>query len=154
MSGDVAYELRPATKDDGSFLYELKRAALRDSVVATYGEWNEVWQRERFFENFVPSTCEIVVVEGDDVGMLAVDRDADPIYVGGIYLLPGAQRRGIGHALMSDLMAFAADEGKGVHLQVLRGNPDAKRFYERLDFVAGEVSDTHTQMYWPSGRRV
>ncbi len=150
--GPTKYELRPAVQADGQFFYRVKRQVLREAVVSTFGAWDEERQREKFFANFVPSTCHVLMVEGRDAGMLAVDREADPIYVGGIYLLAEFQRQGLGAAIMREVMGEAAARGRDVHLQVLLGNPLAKRFYERLGFQATERSDSHTQMRWRRGR--
>jgi ribosomal protein S18 acetylase RimI-like enzyme len=147
-----AYDLRAAVAGDAEFLYATKSLALRDAVIATFGGWDETWQHEKFFANFVPSTCHVVLVGGREAGMLAVDRDADPVYVGGIYLMPEFQRRGLGTAIMRDIMREATRSRRDVHLQVLVGNPDAKRFYERLGFETTERTSSHFQMRWQVGR--
>jgi hypothetical protein len=41
------YQLRPATAADYDFLYQLKVAALKEYVAATWG-WDEAYQRQHF----------------------------------------------------------------------------------------------------------
>jgi len=68
----VAY--RQATQEDADFLYRLHRAALRNYVVQTWGEWDEGWQKTQFLERFCAEHSLIVIVEGQDVGVLRLER--------------------------------------------------------------------------------
>ena len=62
-----------------------------------------------------------------------------------IEILPEYQNRGVGSAVIRDVLAQAQAEGLPVGLQVLKVNP-ARRLYERLGFnVVGETA-THYLM--------
>jgi ribosomal protein S18 acetylase RimI-like enzyme len=72
----------------------------------------------------------VVVVDGADAGVLCVDRSGPETAVVDVALLPWAQGRGAGTAVLSALAA----EGRPLSLAVVRGNP-ALRLYERLGFT-------------------
>ncbi len=139
------YRLRAATEADRDWLYELNRAAMRDYVVATWGEWNETFQRERFASSFAPERFQVIVVDGLDVGLLQVTRDAERIRLAEIELLPEHQSRGIGSEVIRDLIEEARAAALPLELQVLKVNP-ARALYERLGFAVYDETDTHHLM--------
>lgn len=63
--------------------------------------------------------------------------------------MPAYQRRGIGAAILRDVIAEARAGGHAVALRVLKVNP-ARRLYERLGFAVVGESDTHYLMRTPS----
>ncbi len=140
------YRLRDATADDFELLFGLKRAGYRDHVVATYGAWDEAWQRERFTTKFDPKSVQVIVVDGRDVGALCVDEAADPVYLASIELAVEARGQGVGTAVIGDVIAQARARERGVQLQVFRVSPDAQRLYERLGFTIADTNDTHITM--------
>ena len=142
------YSLRTATANDFEFLYELKRGAYRDHVIATYGAWDDHWQRDRLASRFDPAAVQIVVVGGRAVGELVVEWDEDPVFLAAIELLPDMRCRGIGTAILRDVLDRAGGMGKGVRLQVFKVNDRATRLYERLGFGTTGSSETHTMMVW------
>ncbi len=138
------YTLRPATDRDVAFLYALHRATMRDYVARTWG-WDEAFQRAHFAAHFDPARIEIVVVEGADAGMLAVERRAGELHLANVRIAPEYQGRGLGTAILAAVRAEAARAGLPVTLQVLKVNP-ARRLYERCGFrVSGETA-THYLM--------
>lgn len=139
------YALRDATDADRDWLYALNRAAMREYVEATWGSWDEVFQRERFAELFSPDRFQIIVVEGEEIGVLEARREPDRIHLGEIQLLPKFQSRGIGSAVVGDLLAEAVATDIPVELQVLKVNR-ARALYERLGFVVFGETDTHHLM--------
>lgn len=133
-------QLRPASEEDFDFLYHLHRTTLKEYVDATWG-WDPAFHRRRFTANFEPKKWQIVVVDGRDVGGLALDTRDDELVLNGIYILPEYQNRGLGTTLLRDLLAHA----RPVTLQVLKVNP-AKRLYERLGFAIVGETETHYLM--------
>jgi len=127
----AAYTLRPATPADFDFLFALHRAAMRAYIEPIWG-WHEDWQLEYFREKYDSRQRQIIQVEGQDVGVLVVERRADELYLGLIELLPAFQGRGIGAAIIRGLIAQARAEGRPLELHVLRTNAPARRLYERL----------------------
>jgi ribosomal protein S18 acetylase RimI-like enzyme len=87
----------------------------------------------------------VVVVAGNAVGLLRLDRRKDELFLASVELAPEAQRRGLGAEIVRSVLEEAAQRGVPVRLQVLRHNP-ARRLYERLGFhVVGETA-THIEM--------
>jgi ribosomal protein S18 acetylase RimI-like enzyme len=140
------YTLRPAVDDDYAFLYELKVACLKEYVVATYG-WDETYQQQRFSDVFDAASTRIIVVEDKDVGQLTVEEVGDELFLAGIYVSPDWQNRGIGSAVIADVLNAAKTRGLRVQLQVLQVNP-ARHLYERLGFSIVAETKTHCKMRW------
>ena len=140
-SAPPRYDLRPATAGDFAFLQALHIATLKEYVAQTWS-WDDVAQAARFRAGFNPETSRIVLIDGRAVGVLAVERRPDDIFITNIALLPEQQGCGLGAAIIGDVLAEAAQAGVATVLQVLRVNP-ARHLYERLGFaVMGETS-TH-----------
>ena len=53
----------------------------------------------------------------------------------GVYVQPDARGRGIARALMTDIIAFARQEVRQVHLSVVTENAPAIALYEHLGFI-------------------
>jgi GNAT superfamily N-acetyltransferase len=139
--------LRECREEDRVFVWEVRRQALREYVAAIWG-WDEGAQRERFEQRFSPSGHQIIVVDGMDAGLLQLVDEGSNLVVGKIELLPEFQRKGVGTVLMKRILGDAQVRRVPVHLQVLRTNMPARRFYERLGFSVSGETDTHFQMEW------
>ena len=98
------YSLRSVTRDDFEFLYALKVATFKKYVAATWGTWDELWQRRRFAEQFSCANQQIIMVEERDVGVLVVDWSTDPVFLGNIALQPAYQRQGLGSKIVGDVL--------------------------------------------------
>ena len=145
MDRKTGYALRPATVADEVFLYKLHRATMGAYVAQTWGEWDEGVQAAMFARNFNPVGRQIVVVTGHDVGAISVQRTADELFIGNIEILPAYQGRGLGTAIIGDLLARAARDSVPASLQVLKVNP-AQRLYRRLGFAPIGETPTHIHM--------
>lgn len=138
----LAFQLRPAKTTDFDFLYNLKVACLKEYVTATWG-WDEEFQRAHFARHFDLNHNQIITVNNHDVGQLQVEYRPDEVFLAGLYILPGYQRRGLGTAVIRELLREA--DQRPVQLQVLKVNP-ARHLYERLGFHVTGETDTHYQM--------
>jgi ribosomal protein S18 acetylase RimI-like enzyme len=138
------YQLRQATKADADFLYRLHVAAMRDLVTRVWG-WDDAWQERYFAARFDPTYSRIVVVVGEDVGVIAVEESAADVFLANIEILPEYQGRGLGAALVNGVIREAEARDLPVRLQVLKINP-ARRLYERLGFVATGETEAHFLM--------
>jgi ribosomal protein S18 acetylase RimI-like enzyme len=146
------YALRPATAHDAAFIYAVRVAGLRSYVEQVWG-WDDATQSARFRATFDPDRYQVIVVEGQDVGALSVEQRPNEVFLGDIEILPEWRGRGLGTAILNELVTKAHQSGLPVTLQVLRGNP-AQRLYDRIGFrVVGETI-THIQMHAevPQGR--
>lgn len=92
-----------------------------------------------------PSRQRIVVVDGRDVGVLAVERRPDGFFIDNLQVLPAAQGRGLGGAIVRDVMDEAFGPGLPVSLRVTRVTR-ARRLYERLGFRETGRTETHLLM--------
>ena len=119
---------------------------MREYVEPVYG-WDADVQRMYHAQWF--KLDRLLIIEDDDgraVGVLDVSDEGDHLYLGRIEILPEAQRRGLGTAVVADLLR----RGRMVRLQIFPNNVRARRFYERLGFTverqqerAGRLSMHH-----------
>lgn len=135
------YALRPATVEDFSFLYDLHVGCLKGYVAQIWG-WDDAAQAAMFRERFAPEASRIVIADGRALGVLATERRPEGWLIGNIAIAPPQQGRGLGAAIIGDLLTQAAREGVPTRLQVLRVNP-ARRLYERLGFRVEGETPTH-----------
>jgi ribosomal protein S18 acetylase RimI-like enzyme len=141
------YTLRPAAKADYDFLYHLIEVCLKEYVEATWG-WDDEFQQRHFAEHFDVTGCQIVLVGGRRAGQKTVIELEDSLYISGIYILPEYQNKGLGTALIREVLVGAGEDGRPVTLQVLKANHPARRLYERLGFVVTAEKLTHYAMQW------
>jgi GNAT superfamily N-acetyltransferase len=138
------FSRRPFRPDDYDFLRALHRATMRPYVEPIWG-WDEDVQKHYFDAHFDPATIEIISVEGQDIGAVTIERQEDCLFLSNIHLLPEFQGRGIGTAIIKEMLERAAVVHRPAALRVLKNNP-ARRLYERLGFqIAGET-ETHYLM--------
>jgi ribosomal protein S18 acetylase RimI-like enzyme len=133
-------ELRPATPDDRQFAYEVTEATMRRYVEQTFGPWIPEIQKEIIEKSFDPNTHQIVTVNGEVAGILALEMHDSHIQLEKLYLLPSFQRQQIGSQLVKQLIHSVSVSNKPIRLRVLAVNSGARRFYERLGFIATEVT--------------
>lgn len=143
---------RAGTEADRAFLWALLRDALGPHVEATYGAWDEDWQRAHFEQTTDPAAHEIVELEGERIGCLRLERFADHLALHRILLRPEHQGCGLGAVLVEQVLAAARRAGLPVRLRVFRVSP-AVRFYERLGFARVGETDTHFVYERPPGAR-
>lgn len=137
--------LRPATRDDVEFLFTTLRAAIGSYVEATWGGWDDAYQRELFVGTIDLATHQVIEVEGRAVGCLSVEEFIDRVALNRIFLMPEAQRRGVGTALVCAVRDRAHARGLPLVLTVQRVNP-ARALYERLGFAVVSETSTHYGM--------
>lgn len=140
----MTYILRPATAEDRDFLYRLHVATMKPTVSQIWG-WDDAVQAAYFRDRFDPSVRQVIVMDGRDVGVVEVERRPAEVFLSNIEIAPEYQGRGLGAAIIKDLLAEAHGRGLPVTLQVNRVNR-ARRLYERLGFVETGRSETHYRM--------
>ena len=139
--------LRPVTDADRAFLIELYGNTREDELAQV--EWTP-GAREAFVEqqfsaqdahyraNYPGATLDVIEVDGAPAGRLYVHRGPRDIRIMDIALAPEFRGRGIGTALLQQLMAEADEGGRKLSIHVEMNNP-ARSLYERLGFrPAGE----------------
>lgn len=83
----------------------------------------------------------VVMLHGDDIGRLRVDRAAPRWHLVDVALLPARQGQGLGQALLVALCDAADAAARGIDLSVRRDNPGAARLYARLGFVVRDAAN-------------
>ena len=85
-----AYTLRPAPAGDYDFLYALHVATIRAAVEATWG-WDDAFQARYFHEHFVPEEIQVILVEGQEVGVLRLEERDGDLFIALIEIAPAFQ---------------------------------------------------------------
>ena len=147
----MRYSLRQATEADHAFLYALHAATIRDAVAATWG-WDDADQRRRFAENWDPGPRRIILVDDVPAGVLWTSEEATHRFLDLIEIHPAFQGRGLGTAIIVDLVRAAHADNRPVVLSVLRANPRARRLYQRLGFTVSAEKPERLIMTCAVGR--
>lgn len=82
---------------------------------------------------FRPQNTQVIVVDGADAGSISLREEQDAGWIEHFYLAPSAQNRGIGSAVLEQVLP--AEDPRPFKLNVLQGSP-ARRLYERFGFAA------------------
>ena len=108
--------------------------------------WDEGWQRGDFERRF--QQCRVSVIEAGAraAGGLWVETRPDSLYIHELQLAPEFQRRGIGTAVLQDVIAEATACEQPVALSVFTINPRARQLYERVGFEVIGVDGPFVRM--------
>lgn len=136
---------RAVTDADYEYLYRLNEATIRPYAEQTYGPWDEAVVRRLVAECWHPASTRIIMVDGQDAGVLRVLPGDSDVELENIRVAPAYQRQGIGTRLISEVLRDAHARGLPVTLRVLKVNP-ARRLYERLGFVVVSETEAHYRM--------
>ena len=135
--------IRPATEADHDLLRELweEFEAELDHEPYLRETWDEAW--DDLSVTVSEGVALIAEEDGDAVGFIFCvlgDRGRQTAHVTDIYVRPEARGRGVGRALLAELVEPAREAGLAhVSLEVLVRNADARRLYERLGFTPVDV---------------
>ncbi|MEN8514348.1 GNAT family N-acetyltransferase [Burkholderia sp. RS02] len=140
-----AIDLRPASLADLPFLQTLRRLTMTEHLQRVGAPTDDEAHDRRIRAHFEDA---MIVCEGADaIGLLKVTRSAGEWHVHQIQILPARQGRGIGEAVLRELLTDAARENVCISLSVLHGNP-ARRLYERLGFRPASETETSASLVW------
>ncbi len=114
-------------------MVELRAVVLKPDL-ARLGRFDPARVRQRFLAGFVPEHTRVIVVDGQDVGLVTVRPEPDARWIEHFYLHPAHQGRGIGRSVLTDLLGSGGDDDRPFRLNVLQGSA-ARRLYERHGFV-------------------
>lgn len=104
-------------------------------------------QHAWYQEHYGDAQFDLVLIDGVPAGRLYVHRRAKEIRLVDISLMPELRGRGIGSALLGELMAEAEAAGKPLTIHVEKFNP-AMRLYLRLGFKPIEDRGPYDLMEW------
>ena len=150
-------QLREAGAADGEKLFSLFTAS-RDDLLAAVSNWDEAQQktfmrlqfqaqRDQYRCQYPDAHWDVIIRRGEIIGQIIVAPMDDELLLVDVSLLPEFRNRGIGNALLQDLLDKAAGENKRVTLHVLQGNP-AVHLYERLGFSHAGEQGIYRRMEW------
>ncbi|HLJ87171.1 MAG TPA: GNAT family N-acetyltransferase [Candidatus Angelobacter sp.] len=140
--------LRHATKEDVLVIYRM----LMESAVSQNGAGEVCANPENLLEDGFSSTprfqCLVAECDGEPAGIAvyfsiySTWTSRKGCYLEDLYVAPQFRRRGVAHALMTELSGIARDSGCGyMRWLVLRDNHSAIRFYESIGArIAGETA--------------
>ncbi|MEO0794945.1 MAG: GNAT family N-acetyltransferase [Verrucomicrobiota bacterium] len=134
--------LRQAKSSDLEWLAPFYEALMRPIVELTHA-----WDDNLFREKFEPEFTSIIQLGRENIGMLKVQPLDDHLFLGDIQIAAEHQRKGIGSALVEDILISARQAGLPVRLKVLQGN-SAAGFYERFGFREIRELDNCVEMEW------
>jgi predicted GNAT family N-acyltransferase len=141
LLGLPAIALRPATYGDLDFIFGLQKTTMHDYVDQLWG-WDDEEQQAYLRERFDPARERMILLDGNEIGVIATEERETEIFLSKLYILPQYQRQGIGSQLIRRLLDTAWALDLPVTLRVMKTNP-ARRLYERLGFV--ETGETDVQ---------
>lgn len=98
------------------------------------------------YQTYYPNAERLIVERGGTpIGRLYVDTWPLELRIVDISLVLAARGQGIGEAILRDVIAWAADQARGVSIHVEKFNP-ARRLYHRLGFVVTEDKGVYELM--------
>lgn len=142
----MEYRLRDASDEDAPYLEGLRRRTYAELFEATWGGWDENRHRRQLWACLRAGGISLIEADGELVGMIQLFEHADSLEIAEVQIEPVHQGRGIGTAVIRDVICRAANDGLPVNLRVGRKNEGALRLYERLGFKVVGESETHRRM--------
>jgi len=148
--------LRAINSEDDEFLFsvyassrtnELELINWSNTQKETFLRMQFTAQYQYYIENYPSAKFQVIVLDGQSIGRLYVDRRVDQIRIMDITLLPNYQRRGIGSSLLNSILEEGAHHHLPVTIHVERFNP-ALHLYERLGFHLAEDKGVYYFMKW------
>ena len=125
--------LRPATKADWDFLYDLHRACCREPDSPGNEEWDEDWESDRFRVFTDLEQRQIVAVDGSDGASFSIVEHPAWLALDYLAVRPELQNQGIATRLFGLFLAEAQAKGVGLRVSLLRGDR-ALALAQRLGF--------------------
>jgi ribosomal protein S18 acetylase RimI-like enzyme len=148
--------LRPITAEDVDFLYRVYASTRADEMKLV--DWDDAHKRaflemqfkaqHTYYTQNLQAEFQIVLLDGEPVGRLYVERRPDEIRVIDIALLPDYRNRGIGSFFLHGLFDEARRACVPVRIHVEHFNP-ALRLYTRLGFRKIGDTSVYFLMEWP-----
>jgi GNAT superfamily N-acetyltransferase len=151
-----AITLRPISPEDENFLYEVY-ASTHLNELAALG-WSDAQreailrmqfraQQQSYLAQFPMVDLTIILCHERPIGRLYIERKTDEIRGIDIALLPEYRQSGVGTAILQDLLAGAARDGKPFRIHVVKFNR-AQRLYKRIGFTTLYDDGVYLFMEW------
>jgi ribosomal protein S18 acetylase RimI-like enzyme len=156
----VATVLRPEEPADVPFLLEVYASTRQEeldamgwppSVREAFVKMQFNAQQQGYRTTFPQAEFAIILHRDQAIGRIVIDRAETGILLVDLALLPAHRGRGIGTALVKDLLREAAAAQKPVRLSVIKGQR-AFSLYQRLGFKKTGEAGWRDQMEWRGDR--
>lgn len=106
-------------------------------------------QHSHYMQHMPQADWMVIELDGQPVGRLYLDTRESELRIVDIALMPAQRGRGLGRAILTDVLELAERGGRGVGIHVEQFNP-AMRLYQRLGFVkCGETGVYHLMRWDP-----
>jgi len=156
---EVGCRFRRAADADFAFLGRVYASTRTDEL--SIAPWNDAEKADfldrqfqaqhAHYRKYYPNADWLVIEHrGEDIGRLYIERWPAQHRIIDIAFLPEHRGKGLGEALLRDLMDEAAAAAKDVSIHVEKFNP-AMRLYRRLGFVTEEDKGVYDLMRWRPG---
>lgn len=146
-TASVNWSLRAAEARDAEWIAELRAEVLRPDL-ERLSRFDPVRVRRRFLEAFEPAVTQVILVDGQEAGSIAVRAERSSLWIEHFYLRPALQGRGIGSAVLTSRLADGAQD-RPFRLNVLCGSR-AQALYERHGFVVEHADAIDVFMIRPA----
>ena len=153
------YNLRPVRRPaDDVFLRkvyhstredEMKQSGWHPDQIVAFLDQQFQFQDVYYHREFPDASYRIIERDGQPIGRLYLDRREDEHRIIDIALLGEHRGKGLGGAIMHDILTEARAAGKPVGIHVEQNNP-AMRLYQRLGFVKTGEAGLYHLMFWRS----
>ncbi len=138
--GDLNY--RAALPDDVAWLADVFIGSLRDPITMARGEWNEERERAQFLRQLrLPDTA-VILAETTPIGFYTAKHERGGMFLHTLCISPGYQNKGYG----TNVMRALAQRTSPIRMLVLKSNPGARRFYERLGYRWMSATQHHDEL--------
>ena len=94
---------RPAVDDDVDWIAELRAIVLR-SDLTRLGRYDDVRVRQRFRDAFAPEETRVIIVDGEEVGSVALRDEGGSRWLEHFYIVPSHQGAGVGGRILTMLL--------------------------------------------------
>lgn len=126
---DLTY--RKALASDTGYLLWLRKQTMDEHLLSSGMSLTDEDHLARVYYHF--HQAQIIIYEGQDIGLLKVDETAGNLEIVQIQLDPAYQGRGLGQQIITTVIAHAKGHHKSVSLSVLQSNK-AHLLYLRMGF--------------------
>ncbi|ODA32271.1 hypothetical protein A8L45_13860 [Veronia pacifica] len=129
------------TKRDGESLYPIFKETMLPVIDSSLG-WDETFQHRGFTSCLKLEWFKWIVVDGQQAGYTCIEETEKKLCLHFIIIKSSFQRRGIGMAVMDDLVERSVTLGWSLTFSCFKTNSDALDFYSSLGFRVSD-EDTH-----------
>lgn len=155
----AAYTLRPVRDEDEALLLAIYASSRAEemALVPWDAAMKDAFLRSQFsaqqthYRSYFPQAVhDMILVDGEPVGRIYVDRRADEIRILDVTMLTESRGRGIGTRIIQELMKEADDQDQSLSIYVESFNRSLGLF-QRLGFVKAEETGASWLMVWRAG---